>query len=64
MKSELRANTTKLEHPVKTDLDQSPELYEVIYWDNWVASLKEHLVNTASWPEQGIQFVFHDKQRY
>lgn len=48
---------------MKTDLDQSPELYEVSYWDNLGASLKD-LVSAASRPEQGIQFVIPERQRY
>lgn len=64
MKSELRANTSKLEHAVTADLDYSPELYEINYWDNLWASHKEHLVNTATWPEQRTQFVIPDRQRY
>lgn len=48
---------------MKTGLDQSPELYEVRYWDSLGASLKD-LVTTASRPEQGIQFVIPDRQRY
>lgn len=37
---------------------------EVSYWDSLEASLRENPVNKASWPEQGIQLVIPDKQRY